>query len=136
MSYFYFNPNPKQKAVGDCVVRGLCVLTDQSWDSAYLDLVNVGFLEKDMPSSNDVLAKVLYRYGYVMESLPNTCMFGRCYTVKQFCREHPEGRYLLATGKHVVAVIDGKYYDAWDSGNEVPIYYWKKENENATIWTV
>jgi hypothetical protein len=35
---------------------------------------------------------------------------------------------MLATGTHVVAVIDGNYYDTWDSGDEVPIALWKKEN--------
>ena len=29
---------------------------------------------------------------------------------------------------NVIAVIDGDYYDSWDSGNEVPIYYWKQED--------
>ena len=28
---------------------------------------------------------------------------------------------------HVVTVQDGKYYDTWDSGNEIPVYYWEKE---------
>jgi hypothetical protein len=27
----------------------------------------------------------------------------------------------------VVTVQDGKYYDTWNSGNEVPVYYWEKE---------
>jgi len=34
---------------------------------------------------------------------------------------------ILATGTHVIAVGDGNYYDTWDSGQEVPIYYWRKE---------
>ena len=29
-------------------------------------------------------------------------------------------------GGHVVAVEDGNYYDIWDSGDEVPTYYWMK----------
>lgn len=24
-------------------------------------------------------------------------------------------------------VIDGVYYDSWDSGREVPLYYWQKK---------
>ena len=41
--------------------------------------------------------------------------------------DNPEGKYLLATGTHVVTVIDGDYYDTWDSGDEIPIYYFTKE---------
>lgn len=50
-------------------------------------------------------------------------------TVKDFCKENPIGTYILAISGHVVAVIDGDYFDTWDSGEEIPIYYWKKENE-------
>ena len=49
------------------------------------------------------------------------------YTVEDFCADHPKGTYVLGTGSHAVAVVDGFYYDAWDSGNEIPIYYWKEE---------
>jgi hypothetical protein len=51
-----------------------------------------------------------------------------CYTIKEFCKDHPIGDYLLGTGSHVVAVLDGNYYDTWDSGSEVPIYYFKRRN--------
>jgi hypothetical protein len=33
----------------------------------------------------------------------------------------------VGTGTHVVAVIDGDYYDAWDSGNEVIDRYFTRE---------
>lgn len=49
------------------------------------------------------------------------------YTVRQFSAEHPCGSYILALSGHVVAVVDGEYYDAWDSGNETPIYVWEEK---------
>lgn len=52
----------------------------------------------------------------------------RYYTVRDFCREHPYGTYLLALGTHVVAVKNGNYYDIWDSGNEQIKSYWKRED--------
>jgi hypothetical protein len=39
----------------------------------------------------------------------------------------PEGEYLLSIAGHVVYAEDGRYYDTWDSGGEIPHYYWKKE---------
>ena len=51
-----------------------------------------------------------------------------CYTVKRFCADNPELTGILATGTHVIAVANGNYYDTWDSGEEVPIYYWRLEN--------
>lgn len=49
------------------------------------------------------------------------------YTVNDFCIDHPNGTYILAIDGHVVCVTDGYYYDSWDSGDEIPIYYWIKE---------
>lgn len=52
------------------------------------------------------------------------------YTVEDFCIDHPNGKYLLAIDGHVVTVIAGFYFDTWeDSGREIPIYYWFKEEE-------
>ena len=119
----YFNPNPLGKKVGDCVVRGISMLLDQTWSETYIDICMLGHEMGDMPSSNSVWASYLHSKGYGRTTLPDTCPM--CYTVTDFCEDHPSGRYLLATGSHVVCVSDGDYYDAWDSGNEVPVYYWE-----------
>lgn len=123
--YVYFNPNPKDKLVGDCVIRGISKVTGLSWDEVYLGICMSGYESKDMPSSNDVWGSFLLSKGFKRNLLPDTCPY--CYTVKDFCNDHQVGIFLLATGSHVVAVEDGDYYDAWDSGNEVPMYYWELE---------
>jgi len=79
----------------------------------------------DMPSSNEVWGEYLKSKGYNKYIIPNSCP--KCYSVRQFCEDHPKGRYLLATGSHVIAVINGDYLDTWNSGDEVPIYYFTKE---------
>lgn len=79
-----------------------------------------------MPSSNKVWSTYLKEMGYKRFVLPETCP--NCYTVKDFCRDHKQGSYLLSIGDHVVTAIDGNYYDAWDSGNEVPIGVFTKVN--------
>ena len=81
----------------------------------------------DMPSSNAVWMAFLKSQGYQKMLIPNSCP--ECYTVRDFCEEHPRGRYLLATGTHVISVIDGDYYDTWDSGDEIPIFYFTKEEK-------
>lgn len=60
-----------------------------------------------------------------MNVIPNSCP--DCYTVSDFTVDFPKGKYLLGTGSHVVTVADGNYFDTWDSGNEVPIYFFTKE---------
>lgn len=124
MAYIYSNPNPIRNIVGDCVIRGICILTNDYWEDIYMDVCNEGLLLYDMPSSNAVWSSYLQKRGYVREVIPNTCPY--CYTVRDFCKDKPKGKFLLATGTHVIAVVDGNYYDTWDSGNEIPMYYWKK----------
>ena len=124
--FVYFNPNPSKKHVGDCVIRAIAKVTNQDWDKTYLEISLQGYMLHDMPSANYVWGAYLSDNGFKRYVLPNTCP--DCYTVKDFCNDYSQGIYLLATGSHVVAVQDGNYYDAWDSGDEVPIYYWQKED--------
>lgn len=126
MGYVNFNKNNKKKLVGDCVIRAIATLLDVDWDDVYLDITTKGFYMKDMPSSNEVWSSYLRDMGFERYVIPNSCP--DCYTVKDFCIDNPQGQFLLATGSHVIAVIDGSYYDTWDSGNEVPIYYWQRRN--------
>jgi hypothetical protein len=37
-------------------------------------------------------------------------------TVRRFCREHPTGRYYVATSGHAMAVIDGVLVDSAERG--------------------
>lgn len=127
MSYVNFNPNPTKKDVGDCVVRAFAIATDTDWDTAYLKLTLRGYTMHDMPSSNAVWDAQLRAEGFKREVIPNTCP--DCYTVNDFADAHPEGVYVLGTGTHAVAVINGNYIDAWDSGNKVPLYYYYREEK-------
>ena len=123
-----YNPNPAQKATGDCAVRALAKVLDVDWERAFAILAKNGFIMGDMPSSNVVISATLRQNGYYRNTIPNECP--DCYTIEDFAREHNSGTYVVGTGNHVVAVKDGNIYDSWDSSKEVPVYYWyKKEDE-------
>lgn len=124
MAFVFFNPNPEKNLVGDCVIRAISKLTNRPWEDVYMDIALQGFMMHDMPSSNEVWSTYLKEHGFKATMIPDTCP--ACYTVRQFADDHQNGTYLLAIGSHVVAVQDGNYYDTWDSGNEIPIYYWER----------
>ena len=122
--YIYYNPNPAGNLVGDCVIRAICKATGKTWDETFEGLVTKSHALKDMPSSNYVWAAYLRDLGFHKYIIPDICPV--CYTIKEFGLDHPHGTYILGTGTHVVTVEDGDYYDAWDSGNEVPMYYFER----------
>ncbi len=119
--YVYFNPNPKDKRVGDCVVRAICKATDQDWREVYTQICLKGLEMCDMPSSNSVWSAYLKSIGFIQIPISNTCP--NCYTVDDFCNDHPKGTFILSTGTHVVTIIDGCAFDAWNSCSETPISY-------------
>ena len=122
--FVYTNPNPNKKLVGDCVIRAVSIVLDQTWLETYDGITAVGRELRDMPSSNAVWDAYLRDKGYIKHIIPDTCP--ECYRVADFCWDHPSGDYLLATGTHVIAVLNGDYYDTWDSGDEVPIYFYER----------
>lgn len=117
-----YNPNPTARRVGDCAVRAVAKALGVDWETAYSMISAAGFGMGDMPSSDSVWGAVLRQNGFYREAIPNTCP--NCYTVAEFATEHPNGVYVLALGGHVVTVENGDWYDTWNSGNEIPMYYW------------
>lgn len=124
MSFKYYNKNPENLQTDDCVVRAIALFLDDTWENVYTDLTMQGYNMHAMPSSNNVWGAYLKNNGFKRTVVPDMCPF--CYTIKHFTEDHPKGTFLVGTGSHVVTVIDGNYYDTWDSGNEIVIYYWSK----------
>lgn len=125
--FIMYNPNPHGLHVGDCTVRALSKALNKDWHSIYLDLVLEGYMLSDMPSANRVWGSYLKKKGFKREVVPDNC--STCYTLKNFCENYRQGTYIVAMTSHVACVCDGDYYDTWDSGEEIPIYYWKMEEE-------
>lgn len=124
MAFVQYNENPFKNDTIDCVIRGISTFLDMSWDDTFVDLSVEGFINKDMPNKNYVWDRYLERKGYKKHLVPNTCP--NCTTVAQFAAEHPTNKYLLGTGSHVIAIENGNYHDTWDSGEELPLYYYKR----------
>lgn len=116
------NPNPLSRRVGDCAVRAVAIALGIDWETAYAKVSLNGFLMGDMPSSDAVWGATLRQAGFRRAVVPNTCP--ECYTAEDFCRDHPQGIYVLGFGNHTAAVRDGHIYDTWDSSGEIPVYYW------------
>lgn len=122
--YIKANPNPNGIYVEDCVVRAIAIATNRSWDDIYFHICLQGFIMKNMPSVNRVWGNYLRSLGFEQFLLPTHCP--DCYTVRDFANEFPYGVYIVATGSHLIAVINGDWLDAWDSGDELLVEVWER----------
>lgn len=130
MSYAYYNPNPAGKSVGDCAVRALSKALGQTWEETYVGLALEGFIRGDLPNADSVWGPYLREHGFTRHLLPDTCP--DCYTVSNFAADHPQGTYILSMpGRHVVTVSEGQWHDSWNSGGEVPVYFWTRTQKES-----
>lgn len=116
------NPNPAKKEVGDCVIRAISIATGKTWMEVFDELCETARSEYDMPSADEVWGLYLYRLGFHPFLLPNRCPV--CMTVREFAQTFQTGTFIIGSGNHAVAVIDGNWIDSWNSANTIASFFW------------
>ena len=139
--YKYYDANPKQKKTGDCVIRALATAMNKSWDEVLTDLYKYALKYKQMLNDDTLYKKYLKDNGWIMLKQPRK-IDNTKYTGVEFCQELQEGccfNYDDVTvdgfsniiahigGHHVVAIIDGRIHDTWNSSNGCIGNMWIKE---------
>lgn len=119
--YIHFNGNPCGLSIGDCVIRAISIVTGMDRHKVYAGLCVFGYPCTIWGNSNRIWADFLQSLGYSYHRITIH------QTVEEFAEDHPLGRYVLGTGSHAVAVVDGDVVDSWDSSQQIPIYYYTKE---------
>lgn len=122
-----YNPNPMARRIGDCAVRAVSIAIGEDWDLTYLLIALAGMRMGTMMEDNDAWGSVLRQHGFVRAVIPNTCP--DCYTVADFCRDHPKGTFVLGAEKHAVCAVDGDWIDIWNSADETVLFYWYRKEE-------
>jgi len=122
-----FNPNPVANREDDCTVRAVSLALGTDWETTYFLLAINGAQMGLMMDTNGVWWSVLRQNGFYRKALPETCP--DCYTVRDFCADHPNGVFVIGTDRHVVTAIDGDWYDLFDCGDETVLYFWYRKDE-------
>lgn len=124
MGYKYYQPNKKDLKDDhlDCAVRALCKATGRDWLSVYDDLTAIGREMWRLPDEKEVGKQYLENFGFVRRK----AVRGKKPTLKEFARAHKHGTFVVQLTGHVVTVIDGTYYDSWDSGNWATFSYFER----------
>lgn len=124
-NYIYHNANPIGRNTNDCVIRAISKALDTKWEYAKA-LVDACSMELYQSEDSDMVwFKILADRGF--EMMPVFCKNKSC-TLDDFCNIHKRGTYVVKLPNHVVCVVDGRFYDSFDSGSETTLYCWKKGN--------
>lgn len=109
MKYFYYNANPKNNFIEDCVIRSLSVAQRKPWVEVYEEL-SAKAKEKGMLFSN-----VSFVEEYLDSLYKRKCVENK--TVGEFAKEHPYNVYLVSMPSHITCIFYGIVIDTFDCTN-------------------
>ena len=125
--YKYYQPNKKdiKDKYGDCVFRALTKVLGKTWLDIFDDLTPIA-REMQCPMTwKNAYELYLQNNGFKYTGVTNKKGSTRP-TVQTFAEKHKQGTYFLRVAHHVVACVDGYYYDTLDSGYKSLYGYWTK----------
>lgn len=124
--FVFYNANPKNKVGGDCVIRAICTSLGQSWEDTVREMTEMGIKLGYVLNDKHVYEKYLESKGFIKHSEPrdeNNCKI----TVKTAIKKINLNNAVANVGSHhVVAIVNGKVNDIWDSSKQTIHTYWKK----------
>lgn len=131
----YYNANPKGRFTGDCVDRALCTALDEDYDTVVKELSNLQCQTGYSCHCKECYDLYLKSKGFVKMKQPRKPDNTK-YTGKEFCEELQSGspqfdvgsdsKRIVAHigGSHVVAIVDHKICDTWNSSKKCIGNYW------------
>ena len=118
-TFHYFNANPHNRINGDCVIRAIATATGKTWEHIVRELTEIGL--KHGLICNDVKCYEIYlaQEGWIKHPQPRKADNTK-FTGQEFCRLLQARRDNFPViahigGHHIVAIIEGRVWDTWDS---------------------
>ena len=118
--YKYYNRNPQNRDIEDCVIRSLSLLTNRSWENVYRELAYFSSRDGYMTDNVEFVEE------YLDNRYPRECHYAK--SVGEFAYEHPIGKYAVTMPNHITAIIDGVIYDTFDPSNRIMRCAWRIDN--------
>lgn len=128
-TYHFYNANPHNKFTDDCVIRALSTAMNQSWEQTFTALCQISLKYGLMPTDTKCFSRYLKQNGWIKQIQPrkydNTKYTGKEF-IKEVLTDNAPYQNVIAKigGHHIVAIVNGKIYDTWDSTNGCIGNYW------------
>ncbi len=118
--FIYYNANPKDNNISDCVIRALSVLTNRSWRDVYDELTDLAG-DKGM-----MFDRVEFVEDYLDDKYSRECHYAK--TIGEFAREYPYGKYAVTMNGHITAIINGNIIDTFNPSDRIMRCAWRIEH--------
>lgn len=115
--YKYYNANPYNRQIKDCVLRSISLLTNRTWQETQDELSNLAM------NKGYMIDDVVFVEEYLDNKYPRECHYSK--TIGEFAKEYPYGKYAVTTNGHITAVINGDIFDTFDPSDRVMRCAWK-----------
>lgn len=140
--YKQFNVNSRGNYTGDCVIRSLSVAYGMDYDEVHSKL---GAIKRKKFGNSDswkfnsypVFEEFIRQHGCVRSGYAKDLGIAPETTLEQFCESYPEGTYCLIVcdsrnkPNHMVAVVDGDFYDSWYSAENTVYKLYQIKGEKS-----
>ena len=139
-TFHFYNANPKNRITGDCRIRAIAVACEIPYNQVVRELADIQCETGYDQTSNQGLDILLKRHGWAKRKQPRKWDNTK-YTGKEFCKLLQGGiedhdaivdivfaDRIVANigGHHIVAIVDGKVWDIWNSTSGTIGNYWTK----------
>jgi hypothetical protein len=128
-TFHYYNANPKNRITGDCTFRAVCTALEQTWEQTVMEMAELSCKTGYAINDKKGIERYLKEKGWTKHSQPRKADNTK-YTGKEFCEKlaKKNKRYVCTIGgHHIVAIVDKKVNDIWDSTDGCIGNYWTKE---------
>ena len=130
-TFHFYNANPKGRITGDCTFRAIATALDKPWNEVVMEMAELSCRTGYAINDKKGIDNYMKEQGWEKHKQP-VKLNGRLYTAKEFCemmdKEDKKDNYIVNVGSHhIVAIVEGKVNDIWDSTNEYVGNYWTKK---------
>lgn len=130
-SFHFYNANPHNRFTTDCVVRAISTALEMDYNTVVMELAELQCRTGFDASEKTAINRYLADKGWVKHNQPRK-EDNTKYTGKEFCRllrKTNNCKNIIANigGHHIVAIINNKVYDTWNSTDGCIGNYWEKD---------
>lgn len=124
-TFHFYNANPKGRITTDCVARALSTAMKLDYNRVIMELAEISCETGYDGQDKKGIELFLKGYGWIKHRQPRK-LDNTKFTGKEFCKKFDKKKNYVAMigGHHIVAIVDGKVNDIWDSTDSCIGNYW------------